>query len=233
MSILDLDTPPWRVITGHLHVVDMIAVANTHPRLRNHIRKLASMIMQNHLPHMYRATEPFLRLLGSQKSSHFTSRLWYDETEESFDVLNHRLESYDGLFTSLHPNVEIFSSAEYSPLKFQWHMQGVIPPRGTTVHLCVSGHIEPFMNIDDAIEWYLSRHYNANVNDILNWYKKYTGRDVTIDDEDLQLRMRTIAGAIVPYTRANVAACMRAQGHAWGLDECDEESSGWLFTITI
>jgi hypothetical protein len=233
MSILSLDTPPWQVIVKHLSSVDIINVANTHPRLRNHIRKLASTIMRQKYPYMYSATEPFLRLLGSQKFSHFTSRLWYGTTEAAFDVLKHRLESYDGLHTGPVPTLK-HPLADYSPLKNRWHMHGQIPPRGTTVHLCVAGGmIEPFMNIEDAIEWYLSRHYNANVNDILNWYKKYTGRDVTIDDEDLQLRMRQYAGTIVPYTRANVAACMRACGHAWGLDECDEDSSGWLFTITI
>jgi hypothetical protein len=232
MSILDLDTPPWLVITRHLAVDDIQNIANTCERLRNHVRKLASMIMQRY-PHVYSASDPFPRLMRIHLYTCYKARLRYiPPEEETLECLN----IYRGYVTKYNVPYRDEDLGDGSEWLSEFSIDGLPVPKGTVVYLLIYAPTERrptrtrmFLNVDQAIDHYIADRYHANCRIIIDLYLDET-YDIDHDDAtsnvnnpQVQEWMRDSGAPIVPYTEDNIRAYMRKHLRAWLLDFNENE----------
>ena len=242
MSILQLDTPPWQIIVEQLGIQTIRNIANTHPILRRHIRKLATTILQQRLPRVYCGTEPLTRLLQSYRDSHYTARLRYiPPKEDTFECMSVDFVKVLKRHHNIHAeDVDLEDDSWYA----NFTIPGLPLPAGATVYLLVYAPTErrptriwPFLNVDDAIDFYITSGYYQNVRMILEMYMDDPDPNPmrpipTMDDPDLQSWIQACGHPIVPYTRDNIRAYMRTHLRAWVL-ELDEADYVQIIPYTI
>lgn len=244
MSILQLDTPPWQIIVEHLGIQTIRNIANTHPVLRRHIRKLAQTILRQRMSRVYCDTEPLKRLMQSYRDTHYTAHLRYIPPKE--DILECMSLRYVKVLER-HHNIPA-EDVETEDDSCSWHANFTIPglplPTGASMYLLVYAptgrrptRIWPFLNVDDAIHFYISSSYYQNVRIILETYMDDPNADPTrpiptMDDPDLQSWIRACGHPIVPYTPDNIRAYMRTHLRAWVL-ELDEADYVQIIPYTI
>jgi hypothetical protein len=211
MSFRDFDVVVWGTIFGHMRDYEIEALVNAFPDLEGFVKKLAYNLMKTHCPKLYSGTDDYLRW-KNRKGTH----------EMTF------------IGCSNPATIELVSvasspSCEHSRNARTALCAGLAPPPGTDICIVFAQFnsktpITVWLNIEDAIKYYLDNIWAASADDVFDCYNdslpdhQKHNQYISMKDEGMNEWLSNEYPVVqIPFTKKNVAKHILANKYVFDL----------------